>query len=112
MAVLTVTQITRSGVLESLTAASSTGDSFPNDGNTFLVVKNGGASAITVTIATPAKVWGIDIAELSISVGAGATMFIGPFPEPVFNDANGRVNVSYSAVTSVSVGAFALIRGT
>lgn len=112
MAILSVTPINRSGVLESLVAASATGDSFPNDGNVFLAVRNAGTAAITVSITTPAKIWGVDIANLSVSVGAGETRFIGPFPEPIFNDANGRVNVTYSAVTNVSVGAFALIRGT
>lgn len=112
MAILSVTKITRAGVAMNLVNASSGGDSFPNDGNTFFVVRNAGAAAITVTIATPARIWGIDIADLSVNVGAGDTAFIGPFPEQIFNDENGRVNVSYSAVTSVTVGAFSLIRGT
>lgn len=108
MALLTVTKITRSGVLESLVAASSTGDQFPNDGKVFLVVRNGGAAAITVTVDATSSVKGVPFQDVQFSVAAGETRFAGPWPPEIFNDSNGRVNITYSSVTSVTVGAFSL----
>lgn len=112
MAVLTVTEITEAGVADGAAAAAGGGDSFanPDDERTVLKVINGGGGSITVTI-TPAVVaatlpgfGAVTKANGGGSVGAGATRYFGPFPK-AYNDANGRVNVTYSGVTSVTVAA-------
>lgn len=107
MAVLTPVTVTLAGVADNLVAAAGGGDSFPNNGHTVFVVNNGSGGAITVTFDDPntpnpgnASQFNPDVA---VSVPAGQRRTIGPFPPFRFNDANGRVNVSYSGVTSLTV---------
>jgi len=114
MAVLTVTTITEAGIADGAVAAAGGGDSFanPEDERTILKVINGGGGAITVTI-TPANASATGVpgfgdltkANAGGSVGAGATRYFGPFPGRTFNDTNGRVAVTYSGVTTVTVAA-------
>lgn len=108
MAVLAVVQPTLASQLLGAVAAAGGGDSFANDGYTVLYVKNGGGSPITVTIDAPggvspeaAQAFNPDV---QFTVAAGAERLIGPFVDKTrFNDANGRVGVTYSGVTSVTV---------
>lgn len=110
MADLTVVTPTVAGVADSMVAAAVGGDAFVNDGKTLLRVTNGSGGSINVTIASQYSVNqalppGTANANQVVAVGAGATKYIGPFPRGSWNDANGKVQVSYSAVTSVTVGA-------
>jgi hypothetical protein len=113
---LTVQEISRAGksVTEQLVAPTAThGNKFRNDGKTFLRVKNGSASPITVTIDTPGSVDGQALADLTVTVKAtGDTdgldfVDIGPFTA-TFNQADGYVWAVCSAVTTVEVGAYHL----
>lgn len=108
MAILTPTAVSRAGNPLTSTAASAGGDSFPNTGKEFLVIKNGGAAAITVTLDIQQTVDGQAVTDKTVSVAAGATVLIGPFPTGIYNDANGRVNITYSSVTNVTVDVFSL----
>lgn len=111
MALLTVQNITRSGLAPSYSAAAGGGDTIPSpDSETFLHVRNGGGSAITVTIATPGTVLGdLAVADVSVSVPAGGERMIGPLPYAHFADpATGNASISYSSVTSVTVAAIRL----
>lgn len=108
MAVLTVQTITRAGLEETLAAAAAGGDSFPNDGRVFLYARNGDVSDKTVTIATQKTVDGKAVADDAIVVTAAEERMIGPFPPGLYNDSNGRVQVTYSAETSVTVAAIRL----
>lgn len=118
MAVLTVQNVVLAGAVITPVAAAGGGDSFanPTDERTELLVVNGGGGSINVTIvAQPASVpvpgYGtVPLASEVIAVAAGATKRIGPFPAAKFNDASGRVNVTYSGVTSVTVAAVRLAR--
>lgn len=86
-----------------LTAAEIGGDSFPNDGKTFFRIKNAG-SQITVTF-TRQKASDTGVLEhitATIPASTGDLSF-GSFPPGEFNDVNGRVIVTYSAVTTVTV---------
>lgn len=105
MAVLTVEKPTTSGVASTLVAASAGGDSFANDGRVILRVQNGGASSITVTATATGQCNQGALHNATGSVSAGATNDFGPFPASQFNDGSGNVNVTYSAVTSVTVAA-------
>lgn len=107
MAQLTVQQIKRSGLAPSYVAASAGGDTFAPSSDTFLHVKNASAGAITVTVVTPGNVLGdIAIADVSVSVPAGAERMIGPFPYEYFADpTDGLADITYSAVGSVTVAA-------
>lgn len=105
MATLTVQTPSLTGLDPTLTAASGGGDEFVNDGATVLHVKNGGGGSINVTVdsQTPCS-QGFDH-DVVVAVPAGAERLIGPFPQARFNDANGKAQVAYSGVTSVTVAA-------
>lgn len=108
MATLATQPITRAGLAPALTAAAGGGDKFTPGKTTILMVKNGGGSAVTVTVATPAtNPIGLPIDDVVVSVAAGATELIGPFPSQYFRDPadTGLAHITYSAVTSVTVGA-------
>lgn len=110
MATLTVQEVTRAGVALMTAAAAAGGDKFAPSNLTWLRVVNGGAGAITVTIVTPnTLISDVPIADVSVSVGAGATREIGPFPYEHFaNSADGLADITYSGVASVTIGAFRL----
>lgn len=109
--VLAVTNITRAGVTDTLTAAITDGHRFSNDGKTFLEVANGYTDTVTVTVETPGTVDGLAIADLAVAIPAGSTKFIGPFQPSLFNQLTGYagfVYVTYSSVTTVTVAAWRL----
>lgn len=108
MAVLSVQEIVSTRLTPSFAAAAAGGDEVPNDGRTYLEVVNGGGSSITVTITTAGTIAGRAIADDAVTVAAGARAKIGPWPTGLYNAADGNVDVAYSAVTSVTVGAFRL----
>ena len=101
--VLAVTNITRSGITDTLAAANSDGSRFSNDGKSFLEVANATGNTITVTVETPGTVDGLAIADLEVAIPNGATKFIGPFQPSLFNQLTGYtgyVYVTYSSVTT------------
>lgn len=107
MAVLTVQQVALAGLNPSYAAAAAGGDSFLNDGKVVLHVKNTNGSARTVTVASqrPATP-GLAPANNAVSVPATTgDRFIGPFDPGIWNDANGAVQVTYSADAGVTIAA-------
>ena len=113
MAALTVVQASSNGIDPGFVAAASGGDSVRSArGRSLLIVKNGGGSSITATIAPgpnstrpaegpfPSQA----VASIAVSVAAGVEKVIGPIPT-AYNDASGNFGVTYSAVTSVTVAA-------
>lgn len=108
MALLTVQEISRAGLVATAAAAAGGGDTFPNDGRTFLRVINGGGSSITVTITTTATLGGEAVADTAVAVANGVTRDIGPFPPAIYNNDSGQVAVGYSGVTTVTVAAIRL----
>jgi hypothetical protein len=102
----TVQRIQRSGLEATYAAAASgEGNSFANSGNTFLHVKNGSGSEVTVTIASTAVVDGLAVADATVAVPAGEDRMIGPFSTTTFGS---TVTVTFSATTSVTVAAITL----
>lgn len=103
MATLTVQPLTASGLNPNFVTAGAAGDNFTNDGNVYLHVKNGGVSSITVTIDSVAPCsYGFDH-NLVITVPAGGERLTPRLSRARFNDANDKVNVTYSDNTSVTV---------
>jgi hypothetical protein len=100
MAALPITVAVRAGVSVVGQAANGGGDSFVNTGKEVLVIYNGGSS-ITLTIATSQTSDGLAVADRAVTVGASARLAIGPFPRYAYGS---TVNLTYSAVTSVTVG--------
>ncbi|MBI3871416.1 MAG: hypothetical protein HY299_23025 [Verrucomicrobia bacterium] len=93
-------------------AAPATGDKFPNDGLTFLYVRNTSGSASTITFSTavstanPTGLGPVTIAstDLTVSVAAGKSMLIGPFGPSRFNDTGGLITVTYSTASAFNNG--------
>lgn len=105
MAALTVQKVTKSGVGPAYSAADAAGDTFSNDGNTMLHVKNGSAGSINVTIDSVAQCsFGFDH-DIVVAVPAGGERMIGPFPRDRFGS---PTSVTYSAATSVTVAAISV----
>ncbi len=103
--------LSRSGIALPLAAVDAGNQhAFDNkDGKHILIVKNGGASSVTVTIAVAAKVDGIAVSGgRQVTVAAGATTLMGPFPTDVYNQADGKVYVDFSANTSIQLGVIEL----
>lgn len=116
MAILTVTAITKAGINPAtpMAAAAGGGDSFANTGNEFLKVANGGGGSINVTIAAQRACADFGVSstahDIVVAVPNGQTRDIGPIDPKVFNDTNGRAQVTYSGVTSVTVAPFSMGR--
>ena len=79
------------------TACDAGGDLFPNDGKTFYHVKNPTGGDITITTVTQKTVDGLAVDDRTEVVTAGEDRFIGPWIS-VYSDANGDVQLTYSAV--------------
>jgi hypothetical protein len=107
MTALSVQNIVRSGLTPSFSAANADGHSVVNDGKkTFVEVKNAGGSSITLTIKTPGTVDGLEVTDRTVTVGATTgDKMIGPFP---VEDYGASVEITFSAVTSVTCAAFKL----
>lgn len=109
MAALTVQQSKRSGNGVDLAGVSAGGggDTFATTGKELLVIKNGGGSPITLTVATPGTAGdGLAIADLTATIGAGESRLLGPFPPGLYavdGQPGNNVALSYSGVTSVTV---------
>jgi hypothetical protein len=110
MAILTVNQVTRDGVLYAVVAAAAGGDSFVNDGRTLAAIYNShGSASRTVSFDIQKTVDGQDPPSITVTLTAGQTKLVGPFPTGIYNDANGRVQVTYSdSAVNTYIGAFKL----
>jgi hypothetical protein len=112
MATLTTQNITRAGLNESFTAAAGGGDAMEVGSGMFLYIKNGGGSPITVTLTVPSgRTYEPNVAITSpaISVTNAQNRMVGPIDAGTFADpTTGLCTITYSGVTSVTVGAFKL----
>ena len=110
MADLTLQPITKAGIVNTYAAADGAGDKILNNGRQFVHIKNGGVSPITVTLVSqvtnPSE--GTAAANTAIVIADATEKMIGPFNPKAYNDAEGKVNLTYSAVTSVTIGAFSI----
>ena len=105
---LTVQQIVlESNGLEPVYApANADGHFFTNDGRTFLHVKNSNAQTRTITIDSvePCS-QGFDHDVTATIAATTGDHMLGPFPVQRFNDVNGRVNITFSAVEGLTIAA-------
>ena len=110
MATLTAQKINDLGVIETLASAAANGDEFVNSGVEVIHIKNKHAST-PFTVTVTAQVTSIHHPQFGSvtksntvkAVGAGASAYIGPFKQSAFNDANNKVQITYSAVTTLKV---------
>lgn len=104
MALLSTQQMTSGGAAITLAAAAGGGDTADiSNGRTFLWLKNGGGSSITVTLVTPGTVDGdLAIADRAVTVANGTEKLIGPLNPAAYGQV---VSITYSGVTTVTVAA-------
>lgn len=105
MATLSVQTISRSGLNPSYSSAAAGGDEFAWDSRRFVHVKNGDGSSHTLTVTSQysAAPPGLTSDDLAVSIPAGEERIVGPFPETAFKDSDGNVQLTYDAVTSVTI---------
>jgi len=104
MATLTAVAPARAVNPFALAGAAELGDEFVNDGKKLFVVNNGSGAAVEVTFATQKTVDGEAIADKVVDVPNGEQHLLGPFPTDIYNDGDGKVQVTYEDHTSVTVG--------
>lgn len=106
MATVTPVSQSRSANAVTLAAASAGGDEFANTGKELLVVQhtNGAGSAVTLTIVTQTTSDGLALADKTVAIDPGELHVLGPFPKGIYNDANGKVQLTWSAVTDIEIG--------
>lgn len=97
------------GLNLTMSAAAGGGDSFENNGHVLIRINNGSGGAITVTADAPKPDnFGLtdNSHDVALVIPAGESRIWGPFPVNRFNDANGRVQLTYSGVTTLTIGPF------
>ncbi len=103
MAALSTEVVTQSGIEPTFNAAEAGGDSFTHGAKTYIHVKNDDASPHTVTVASQyTAIPGVGPVDLDIVVPAGEERIAGPCSSN-FKDLGGDVQLTYDAVTSVTV---------
>ena len=106
MANLAYQRVELLGSAVTMSAASAGGDLIPGNGSGFLVVSNGSAASINVTVVTPGVTqFGVDQPDVVVAVPAGATRYIGPLRSDLVNSTDKAIRVNYSATASVTVAA-------
>ena len=111
MATMTQVQAKLGGTVLTSTAATAGPDKVkPGDGGApvYVLVENGGGSAITVSIADPGKTkYGQQNPAIqSVSVPAGGKAILGPIQGDLKQASDGLVNLTASATASVNFYAF------
>lgn len=105
---LTVTTTAAAGVVLPAPVAvdAPNGNQFVNTGREQIEVTNGSGSPITATFTTNGvyTVGAVQyaIADLVVTIAAGATKACGPFDKTLFNDGTGLVLVDWSSGTTVT----------
>ena len=112
MATLTVQDIVSTGLEATYAAAAGGGDEFPNNDRTFLQAVNGATDCnITITAQkTAVSVPGfgtITLANIAVLCTANEERMISA-PPAIYNDGNGKAQVTYDDVTNVTVAAIQL----
>ena len=103
MAALSTTVLPLAGATITFVAAAAGGDTCETGPGIVLHVKNGDATAHTVTLATPETVDGdLAVADRTVNVAAGAEVAI-PVTRRYRDPTTGLCALTYSAVTSVTV---------
>lgn len=102
MAALATQTITTAAITPTYASAAGGGDTFTNDGATFLHVKNGGGGSITVTITSSGYDGPTPYKDQTVTVSNGSEKMIKPYPPKATGTTTA---VGYSGVTSVTVAA-------
>lgn len=90
-------------ITDNLVACDAGGDEFIFNTTANIIVENGDVASKTVTIATPRKQEGLDISDPSYTIPAGKTIIIPTLDGSLFKDSAGLVQITYDAVTSLTI---------
>jgi hypothetical protein len=82
------------------TVSSSDTYYFANNGKVIVVITNA-AGSNTFTVVTQNTVDALAITDLTATITASKTFVVGPFPPSIYNDAQGRVQCTFSAAADV-----------
>lgn len=106
MALLTAQPISVVGTKPTFAAATALGDTMKPGAGQVLIVTNGDASSKTATLVRPGAEYGQNNPDVAKVIPAGETWYF--LVPPEFADpSDGLIDITYSAVTSVTV---ALVR--
>lgn len=106
MAALSYQRVKVSGLDVVHSPADVAGDLVPASDTGFIVVTNGSAAAVTVTVKVPGNTeFGLPEPDVTVSVPASDSAFIGPMSRGLVNHDVNAIELAYSAVTSVTVAA-------
>ena len=101
MALLTTQQVGITGTAPTFGAVAATDTIVPDD-RAMLVVKNGNASADTVTVVIPGSEYGQARPDVTISVPASGERYIGPFVPDMADPTTGLVTINHSVTATVT----------
>lgn len=107
MSIVTLTPLAASRDGVNLTAAFTTVVTantyeFVNDGRTRLVVNNDTLSSCNVVVATPNTEDGNAITDKTVAVAASKIYEFGPYLPSVYNNANGKVSVTFNQTVKIA----------
>jgi len=105
MADIPVTGFTGDGTSITYTSVNSGGDTVSNNGRVLLLFQNGSGSDYDITFTTTTTVDGEDVADKTVTVPANGDYVAGPFERQFYNNSNGKIDISYSGTTSLTVAA-------
>lgn len=105
MAQIAYQDISEQGAAVTLAAAAVGGDSVEWNSRGFLWIKNASGAPITATVVVPGTEYGQARPDIPVTVPAGTDRLIGPLVRDLADPADGLIDVTYSAVTSVTVAA-------
>lgn len=106
MALLNLFAPTLAGLARVLTAANVAGDSFPLPGPIIVTINNGSGAPINVTFVGSGVCSQGFLHNAVLAVAAGATVDVYVADLARFADVNGRLQLTYSDVTTLTVGAY------
>jgi len=104
MATIPHAQSAIGGVVLTAVAATAGPDTILPGDNVTLIVHNGNAGAVTVTVVVPGNTkYGLANPDVtSVSIPAGGHAVIGPFPADLADPADGLIDVTASPSASVN----------
>lgn len=101
---ISVQTISLTPAAPSFAAASTDGNTFTNDGRTFIEIKNTSGVTVTATIVTQVTVGGNAVADKTVTVPpTTGDVVVGPFLPEIYNDSTGATTVTWSATSGVTM---------
>ncbi len=104
-------QLVRGGLTASYNSSILTPDTHQvaNNGRVFFHFLKSGAGSCNVTFTTPGTVDGLAVADRVVVVPATTgDVFIGPFPQTIYNNGVNDIEFACSEVTGLTIGVFRL----